>query len=571
MSAPQLEGFAEAQKAVDANLSPRFRELDRLDRYVCGTQYVGRPDWWTAVDVPLAEREPCIVYPITRIAIGSFVDLVLGQHRFPSVKVKGAAATKVRKVFRQSRFAAVAREQFAAGLGCGTAVLIVGKREGRPFLDTVPAKWCAPKFLPGTNTVLELEIRYPFIAQEKDAQGKWKAVPKLFRRVIDDKSDTTYKSVPASISGAEPKWIADPDRTFQHDLGYCPVVWWACMRGATIEGRADGHAIHEDLLDEITAHDLALSQRQRAAFMAGDPQWTEIGVDKGYNPSGTGRTMSHPASPEGGAPKPGERAKHRYVAGGTQPARKKGPGNIWQYEDPETKVQLHQLDSGALDAIDKNARDLRLKICDAFAYVPLDPETLPKGAITGKALESLKERQLSRCDYYRDDVTDGWLIPATQMLLRVTEIAADVEIEAIELDWPDYYKPDFEDRQKELTAEVDGTTKTISIVGTPTFARVAKKRLARMLLGNDVSEEDLETIDAEIESGEQDNKSAIVGAEAAQSLDIPSPTLKRHVTTKTALALASGADDATKKKIQQEIEGNVKAENANETPEIAAE
>jgi hypothetical protein len=507
--------YTEANSLIDRFISPRYREIDQLDKFVCGTQYKGRPNWWTAVDTPLAEREPCVKYAIARVAITSFVDLVLGEHRFPIIKIAGIDTKRLRKTMRRARFEPLAREGLAGGLGSRSACVIVGMRDDRPFLDTVPAKWCRPDFAADQRTVTKLEIEYPFVVEERDPQTrKWKAVAKVFRRVIDADGDTTYQ--PAELKsfiddGREIHWSVDKSRTVAHKLGYCPVVWWACMRGASIEGRFDGHALHEECLDEITALDLSLSQRQQAAFLAGSPQWTEIGVSKGYNPSGVGRQIGTPATPEGG-PLAGRSPQTQYVnVSNAAAARKKGPGNVWQYEDPQTKVELHQLNAGALEAISKNSHDIRNGICDTLAYVPLDPDSIPMRGLSGKAIEALKEKQLARCDYLRDDVSDGLLIPTLAMLCRVTGLKESIDTESVTIKWPPYYRPDAEDRSKELPVETAATTSTSQFVQRPEFDRVAKKRLARLVLDG-ASDEELEDVEEAID---EEHEAKIQGAKLA--------------------------------------------------------
>lgn len=497
---PGFEDISRAHQVADSFKSPRYRLIDRLEHYVLGTQYKGRPNWWTSPDVPLAEREPCVVYPIARIARDSFVDLVLGEHRFPTIDIEGLDSETLRKAKRRSRFEAAAREALGAGLGTSSACAVVGKRGEREFIDTIPVKWCRPTFADDARTVVKLEIEYPFTVEERDpSDGKYKAHARLFRRVIDDQTDITYKPVELIDKATTPVWIVDKDRKIDHGLGFCPVIWWPAMRGACIEGRFDGHALHEHLLDSITALDLALSQRQNAAFLAGSPQWTEIGVTPGYMPTDAGRQMRVPATPDGGPLAKGQRPSEYYVGvGSTDGARKKGPGQVWQYPDPLTKVELHQLAAGALDALSKNARDLKLILCDALAYVPQDPDTMPLHGISGKALEALKEKQLSRCDYLRDDIGDGLLIPLIVMLCRVCGIAADLDEDAVTLTWPPYYTPNAEDRGKELGAEVQGTTVASTFIQSPTFDRVAKKRLARLVLDG-ASDEDLEAVESAID------------------------------------------------------------------------
>jgi hypothetical protein len=50
----------------------------------------------------------------------------------------------------------------------------------------------------------------------------------------------------------------------------------------------------------------------------------------------------------------------------------------------------------------------------------MDPENVKFAAtVSGKALEVLKQRQLDRCDQYRADFGERFILPATNMLIRI--------------------------------------------------------------------------------------------------------------------------------------------------------
>lgn len=426
MSLEKIQGYEEAVRAIEANLSPRAKHLAHLERYVEGTQYDGLPDWFSD-EKPLWERAPCIVYPIAANAIESNSDLLLGEGRFPVPTVAGLEGDDaesfekaVKEVVRQSRLAAASKEVLEAGQGCGSACAIFGIRSGRLFCESVKARWCEVQ-LDAEGAVTQLIIQYPYLTTEKGGDGRYTVRAKLFRRVIDNTNDTTFLPGEARQDGIEPAWIVDQTQNINHALGFCPVVWYAHRKGCTVVSDIDGKAIHERLTDEIRAHDMALSQRHRAALNAGDPQWTETGVEPGYNPTAPVRRVEMPASVSG---KPGEAVTAAYVS---RPARgkvrKKSPGTVWQYESKDVVVKQHTLPGDALKTLDDNARDLRLKLAESLGVVFLDPETLPSnGTLSGRALEALKARQLDRCDNYRTDFGDHFLLPALGMLLRIVSV-----------------------------------------------------------------------------------------------------------------------------------------------------
>jgi hypothetical protein len=435
-----LEGEAEALKAIKANRTPRYVELDALERYVETTQYEGRPHWFDDT-VPLWERAPIIAYPIVQTAIASNIDMLLGEQSWPTItsfshlnddeELEDEELSELLEwvdrglgeVVEKSRLKAAARESYAQAQGARTAVAIVGLRNGTPFVDTVRAKWCTPQ-LDVDGSVIALEIRYPYLDREYDKRSnKWRAVAKLYRRVIDDQSDTTFLPQDARPDGVQPEsWTKDPRMTVRHGLGFCPVVWYAYRRGCSTVNDIDGQALHEHCTDEIQAHDFAVSQRHTAAlFML--PQICEFGVPAGYNPTETGQMPDMVAASRvdefGNAQSAGGYIGSRK----TGSARKKGPGYVWQYPDKQScDVKVVGPDPAALDAIDKHASDIRAKIAESLQVVFLDPEHVKFAAsMSGKALRTLRERQYAHCDQDRDDFGNGWLLPVMKMVLRVTQ------------------------------------------------------------------------------------------------------------------------------------------------------
>lgn len=490
----QLNGVVEAEKAVLANMTPRAQYMDRLERYVLGTQYKGRPSFWTE-GKPIVERAPCITYKIVKSAIASNVDLVLGEGRFPHITTnpgeddedfddallsddESALADRfIEELQRQVRFRAACRSALGDAQACGTSVAIIGARAGKLFIDSVKAKWCERE-LDDAGAVTKLTILYPYKVTEKRRDGTYEVVAKLYKRVIDTESDITFLPINARADGTEvdkSEWKPDPAKTFSHGLGFCPVVWYAFMLGCATVEEIDGQAIHALSLDEIEAHDIALSQRHRAAVYCGDPQLVEYGVDMGSSPARKGRAPVVPATRLGGP----ATTQNPVVAEFTQqgkPTRRKGVSEVWQYEMPDSKAEYLQIGADALKAIDENAADIRQKIAEALCVVFLDPENVKFAAtVSGKALETIRERQLNRCDQIRDDFGDGFIIPVISMLLRMvlhlSASGATLRLAGVDkvkpmlqkvadssdpghwyaptmvLKWGDYFKPDAADEQ----------------------------------------------------------------------------------------------------------------------------
>jgi hypothetical protein len=456
MSADELYRISARNAAVVVrrNLSPRYLRLDRLEQYVEGTQYDGRPNWFQEGDdtVPLRERKPCVQYGLVSEAIESNGDLCFGEGKFPTITVsddestdeyagdedeeedaEGKAVDSCNKwidsLVKTARLRPAFRLAFEHSQGCGTTVLINGWR-AKPFCDVEKAKWCTPTFASDQRTVTKLEIRYPFTREEQTERGAWEVRAYIYRRVIDNQRDVTYKPVRAPDNGeplVESAWVEEETQTFEHGFGICPVVWYPFMAGCTTFEKVDGRAIHARHTDEIEDLDMALSQRHRAAFYMGDPQLVGYNIDEA--PGGMGRTLElkrlqakdpHFIPADGDplqTPPPGYRERRSS-------ALKKGVSEFWKVDGPynESRVEMLTLPSGALDAIDNDAKDLRNKLCEMLAVVFSDPESLKfASAMSGKAQQALRQRQFDRCGKYREDLADNMIIPVVQMHIAIAQ------------------------------------------------------------------------------------------------------------------------------------------------------
>ncbi len=430
----------EAHRALAANLSPRYHRIDGLERYVLGTQYDDRPHFWDD-SVPLYERAPCVVHPIVASAIRGNTDLCLGEGRWPEITshtdedgtafdprfgLDEDASEKVNKlvsaISKQARLPAVCSELLDSAQGSKTSVAIGCIRKGRISVETTKAKWCEPRF-DDSGELVSVEVCYPYLEEYRDTRsGEWAVRCLLYRRVIDANADTTYLPAKASENGEEPdSWAVDTAKTVLHGLGFVPVVWYRFRAPCATVSDNDGRAIHEELTDELDAYHFAVSQRHAAAMVAASPPTIEIGVDPDHNPAPMGRQAEIVIPQAYG--KDGEKVGHAWVANGVGQVgsvRKRGPGIVWRYPSPETKVMQLVMAGDALKPVDDDARDLKAKIADGMAVVFVDPDNAKFSAeLSGKAIARLYDRQIRSCDKIREDFGNGCLLPLVSLLLRI--------------------------------------------------------------------------------------------------------------------------------------------------------
>lgn len=432
-----------ATEIVQANLPPRYFVLDQLERYVIGTQYAHLAPWGQEA-LPLFERAPCIQYPIVARTIDSNADLCLGEGRWPLItsnpgeddtafderlgldeKQSAVLDRGIKAIVDQARLRAVASELLCEAQGSKTAVAVCCVRDGKLCVESVKAKHAKPTFdTERPQEVESLEIKYPYIDEwYNTATKRWEARVLLYRRVIDEQTDTTYEPVIALENGADINDTAwRPKTVIAHGLGFCPVVWYRFMSKTCDAGQIDGVAIHEQVKAEIDGLNYALSMRHRAALYAGDPQVVEIGVEDGDVSAPMGRQAQSIAQP-GDHAAMGEWLGRdaRGQSGFSTQGRKRGVGVIWRYANPQSKVEYLTLPPEALKTLEGDADALLTMLREALCYVSVDPADakLGIGELSGKALEWFHKKQTDRCTKIREDFGHNCLLPLVNMLLRM--------------------------------------------------------------------------------------------------------------------------------------------------------
>ena len=446
-----LLNSAKAYAALHRCLTPRFKRLDRLERYVVGTQSDGRPSFFSP-QFPLWDRAPCVVYPIVASAIQSNGDLCLGNDKFPTFSTfvdeddtaydeqlglsEDDSETLDRGleiIAEQSRLQSVCRELMASAQSTGTAVAICSVRNGKLHIDPVKPQWCTPAFdLVCVNEVESLEIKYPYIQEYYDETArKWAVRCMLYRRVIDHVSDVTFVPVQADVDGFDPDkilWTRDNTKSLDHGLGFCPVVWYKHLPECSTVADIDGTAIHRHLLDEIDALNFALSQKHVASMVAASPPVIEVGVDETVDPSPPGH-MSATAYVQqyrnaDGALSAADHPDNLNWRSGApqsmQPARKRGPGTIWRYPSADSKITQLTLPGDALKTIEEDCQDLRAKLCEALGVVFTDLNSQRSQLdVSGRALREQHRRQIERCDVLREDFGTNCILPLVDTLVRL--------------------------------------------------------------------------------------------------------------------------------------------------------
>lgn len=424
----------------EANLSDRFRLLDKYDRFVSQTQYEGRPPF-NDDGTPLLQRAPSIVLGHVNEAIRSHASMICGHNRFPKLTThgdeddtdldeafglskgdSGALDPFINKLVKVAKAQTAGRRLIEAALGCGTAVAVSSVRKGRLCVDTLPAKFCTPT-IDQHGAVESVDVRFPYIVEGKDAMGQTAYVVKLYRRTITATGDTLYKPAEAARNGAEPTWQVL--KTFKHDFGFCPVVWWKCLSNDLSPVALDGDPLHKTLLEELFNLDLARSQLHRAVITTLDPIMIEIGdFGAGFTPapmvdlvsSMDGLFMGNPKDPAN--KQWGIFNAGRAGQGNIGKGRKRAPGMAYKYP-AGSNVSYLTLPGDSLSAGERNVDTLAEHICDLLHWRPIDPKTMQSSALSGRALHWLHKKQIDFDDTLRVDFADKMLLPMVDQHLRM--------------------------------------------------------------------------------------------------------------------------------------------------------
>lgn len=464
--------------------NPRYWRLNTFESWYLGTQYDGRPSFWSS-EVPLRQRAPVVQSQFVRSSISRLANLVFGDRTFPRLKVEDsgyrmkldsrdakALQALVDELCETISLSKRMREVLTEGLKCGTACILVGLVGGRPTLRLLPAKWCTPTFHPdGSVQQVVVEFKLPDDADP----NKWLC----HRREITETYDRVYVPVPVRRN-EDPKW--GDYKEIPHNG--CPVVWVKNEAEACCTpDQVDGHPLVEGLEDEVEALDMELSQLYRNALYNGDPQMVQIGVE-GQAP------LSAPMGPadQGGgggfsffnSVVPNWAKGFMGGGGSSGDVTKKAPGKLWKLP-AGGDAKLVESDGSGAEIIKGAIKELRRTLTDSVGVVLFDSEALGSGDISGRTLALMHAPMLDKADNLRVEYGEALravlnaflrllsgILPTSQgVLLRTYDDAVpalnrlygeDAKTKEprwvgarISLRWGDYFEPSAQDRQVAVT------------------------------------------------------------------------------------------------------------------------
>lgn len=377
-----VEAFDPFAKPHLIALSGRGREIGKLEKLYNGTQYDGRPDWWTGKssrtgdEVPLRERKPCVIYRLPKAACQQVSRFLFGDGRFPKLcfepnegeeaadfypTVSEAEAeqmeTWLSDLVQQAQVKPLIQNIAASAIALSSAVLVIELLEGR-FRFTRPSpQHCWAQFQHGdpSRDVERLVWCYEFDKEILDPATNLPTTKRyLFRREWDAVNVSVWDDVEVR-HGVPVEW--GPPKQTAHGLGFCPVLWFR-NEAATAES-LDGTSLIADLADEFEALDMTLSRRHQGIIYLGSPQIIETGVEPGDGPDASGRKAS-PVADDG---------RNQHGVKVATRARRIAPDAVWTYQGESVTVQMLETSGKAFEVATNHVNDIRSRILETMGVV----------------------------------------------------------------------------------------------------------------------------------------------------------------------------------------------------------
>ena len=286
---------------------------------------------------PFAERRPGARYDIHAIVTRDVVAMLAGDGRFPIVTFQNDDDTKkFAEAVRTIGLAAILNQ--AATLASIGSVCVVPEviapgpdaepdakpwlsvqfwrayevdpvfRSDRPdVLKSVPRTWSVSRaqLIADGYDMKALDARGAVLLgdstlgrRRKPGSSEYQFKDWYRRAVLDEKRHVNYAPVPKEVyhQADWDKWEEDPDRSVDHDLGFCPAWWYTTYDDQ--DARPDGACIFEAAVDNAILIDRVLSVAANAVVAAGTPQLAVVKKGSSVNPDVLAGGAASPASGE---------------------------------------------------------------------------------------------------------------------------------------------------------------------------------------------------------------------------------------------------------------------------------
>ena len=400
----------------------------------------------SGASLPIRFRRPSAPYHLFRVVVDRFTALLFNERRHPQVRLAGDenAEAFARALWDTARGWAAMMKARAYGGAQGTVAVGFQFVKGRPQVEVHDPRWLFPEFSDRFGLTLrrvEKRLQYP---QDVMTERGWETRPMWFRRVVDEFSDTTFR--PAEVSEREPEWEPDPAATFEHGLGFCPVVW---VQNLPVDDDVDGAPDCEGCVDVLDEMDRVLSQTCKGTTANADPTLL-IKADGEFGSeiqTGSDGAIKLPASGD---------ARYLELAGSSIEMGLKVSAELRRIA---LEVAQCVLDAGSSGDAQKTATQVDRDYSSMLAKGGMLREqygqklVLPLLTMMMAAAKKMSGGRVEGGQIVRGGVRlSGWKGQKTEGGLVLASNLPDEP--DLELQWPDFFEPSLDDVSKATTAAV---------------------------------------------------------------------------------------------------------------------
>lgn len=426
---------------TDGDLPARTARIDVLNRVLNGTIYNILPYEFheertgAGEYIRLSQRRPSVRSGLCRVVVEDSVSLLFGEGRFPTI-ISDDEPTKDALVdlIRDMHLAAVMHDAAIRG-SVGSVALQFRVLKGRVFIAPLATLYLTPAFDPeAPDTVISVTERRKVRGDVLAAQGYTiksdeMTVMHWFQRIWDVSDETWFVPRPVADVTPEKPLLRDNQRSVNHSLGFCPIVWVRNLPGGD---DVDGACTFEPAIETVVEIDYQLSQAGRGLRYSSDPTLL----------------IKEPAADEG----------HQI----------KGGGNAL-IVSADGDAKMLEINGTAAAAVIEYVKALRESALEATHGNRSNADKM-SAAQSGRALEMLHQPLIWLADRLRHSYGECALLDLIRMIVTASQkmplvLKSGVKIAAmssspITLRWPHWFDPTDSDKQSQA-----GTLATLRTAG----------------------------------------------------------------------------------------------------------
>lgn len=423
-----INNLGKIRSKMAAGSSKMYRSigLEVLDAYFENRQYDHLLPWENSIGadgvyIPLHERKPKIVMPLTRLLCQRLTSRLVGDDVFPTMNVEQDPETKeyLRMIINAAQIKSRVIQPMQRLLNNGSTFMRFYIEDGNFILEHYDSKYCYPK-LNAAGQLQSIEIKYVY-DDENDKDQKGTPKKKWYKLELGQMSDVLYDN---------PPFDADKDPVFQvvataeHEMGFVQGEWF---RTAESKNSPDGYPLTEGILDFVDALNYSISQSENAVQYNQDPQLYFKNVD--------------------------EEAMDNLIRSASKSWALGRDGEAGFLESNLNGVQI------AMELRDK----MRGHVMDFARIVLMDPEKMAGHAQSGRALEILHGPMVELIKELRPMIGQGLKMLVTKMAIanliqqqrgQPSPVIAPAgwvpQSLEITLSWPPVFPMTIEDLQKKI-------------------------------------------------------------------------------------------------------------------------